>query len=1046
MNKKFLSVILFSALMVGTAGTFTSCKDYDDDIKDLQGQLDKKASLDDLNAKVATLQTAVDEAKAAANEAKTKAQEALDKAGSGSGVSEADLTALKSELEAQIAKLASLEAVDTKIAALKTSLESQFISDEELKALATKVDALSAEVMALIGHRLTSLAVIPTTHVNGIAAITFTTLQYTPQKYQVVADHAITDPATHGTTPVLDHVGNGSSVRYISTEKNKAYFHVSPSVGVRTQDILLPSFDCIKSENIITKAAAGVTITNNKPIEVTGYNIDKEGVLEVSFKKEKSFLNTQLKTSNPTGSKEAFYMASLKAPISEANYTETEAKDVKAGTIDGVYVNSEYARIEELIKVPYLTNIRTNYSKPTTGNFADEIQNDGKGNFYVHYHDSICMYKSNANQFVDVYQAYDQVLDLKKLVKVCVSADNKVHADHEGLENYKDYGLTFRFRLAKAAYIPEKDNANKTDQQKFAEIDSPMNGKMKSKVYNISESATAVGREPIVCVELIDSVNGNALVAQRYLKVKWTMEGKTLPVSFQPALFNCEVVNIVNTEMMNTMIYDKAKTGGMTKNEFHSIYTDFEEGTGAGTAIDLKDPEAGVESHNIKWTLSSTDLGVFWPGQQEKTFKKTVIYKDPKGINADITVEMTRTIYMPALNIWGHMGTYWKGDKVYEVFNINPIVYGTKESNPAWNVVSGTNPTCNIYTDLLNGFLDDRYKKPTEGAAGVVYYTDKNVANTKFYYPAFGPLQSGATMKANANGIYYSDLGVRFVFDKARIANYKYTWKDGKEYTATLKNNDTELWINGELAATIVNHKGNLLNTSEMTYNIKLEEAKPDHGVTDFVNQPTEAAKALVGKLVPINLVADICDNGKNVATVKAYEANIIEPLQVKKGEIKNFIDAQNLGSTIDVTGAFTYYSWNDNNQVVAKTGKGDLAEKLYEFYQVREAAWPLMADGITLDVTKIKTNLKPEDGNLEPVEGYNQGSLPANVEIKYEKKDINNDGVLEEVLTYYNYSGTPVNKAYKLFIPVEYGYKWKTLTNVYEVTVAPNSGTPGTK
>ncbi len=38
MNKKFLSVILFSALMVGTAGTFTSCKDYDDDIKDLQGK------------------------------------------------------------------------------------------------------------------------------------------------------------------------------------------------------------------------------------------------------------------------------------------------------------------------------------------------------------------------------------------------------------------------------------------------------------------------------------------------------------------------------------------------------------------------------------------------------------------------------------------------------------------------------------------------------------------------------------------------------------------------------------------------------------------------------------------------------------------------------------------------------------------------------------------------------------------------------------------------------------------------------------------------
>ena len=52
----------------------------------MQGQLDKKASLDDLNAKVATLQTAVDEAKTAANEAKAKAQEALDKAGSIEGM------------------------------------------------------------------------------------------------------------------------------------------------------------------------------------------------------------------------------------------------------------------------------------------------------------------------------------------------------------------------------------------------------------------------------------------------------------------------------------------------------------------------------------------------------------------------------------------------------------------------------------------------------------------------------------------------------------------------------------------------------------------------------------------------------------------------------------------------------------------------------------------------------------------------------------------------------------------------------------------------
>ena len=469
------------------------------------------------------------------------------------------------------------------------------------------------------------------------------------------------------------------------------------------------------------------------------------------------------------------------------------------------------------------------------------------------------------------------------------------------------------------------------------------------------------------------------------------------------------------------------------------------EGEGTGTAEDLKDPEEGVESHNILWTLNEEDLGVFWPGQQEKTFTKTVIYKDPKGINADITVVMTRTVYMPALNVWGHMGTYWKGEKEYKIFNINPIVYGTKESNPAWNVVDGTNPTCNIYTDLLNGFLDDRGVKPTEGAAGAIYYTDKNVANTKFYYPAFGPMQPDHTMPENANGIYYAEEGVRFVFDKARIANYTYIWNDGTEVKAELRNNDTELWIKGELAATIVNHKANLLNADELTYNIKLQEAVPDHAVTDFTNQPTEAAKALVGKMVPINLVADLCNNAKNVGIVKQYEANIIEPLQVKKGEIDNFVDAKNEGSSIDVTGAFTYYSWNDNKQIVENTT--GLPKALYDFYQVREAVWPLKAgsDNI-LDVTKIKTNLKLTDGNLEPEEGYTNGKLPANIEIRYEEKDIDGDGDKEKVLTYYNYSGTPVNKAYKLFIPVEYGYKWKTLINVYEITVAPNSGTPGTR
>ena len=55
MNKKFLSAILFGALMVSSTGTFVSCKDYDDDIDNINKELtDIKSKLSDLESKAAS--------------------------------------------------------------------------------------------------------------------------------------------------------------------------------------------------------------------------------------------------------------------------------------------------------------------------------------------------------------------------------------------------------------------------------------------------------------------------------------------------------------------------------------------------------------------------------------------------------------------------------------------------------------------------------------------------------------------------------------------------------------------------------------------------------------------------------------------------------------------------------------------------------------------------------------------------------------------------------------------------------------------------------
>ena len=50
MKKNFLCAILLGAFMVTSTATFVSCKDYDDDIDNLQAQIDEnKKAIDQIN-------------------------------------------------------------------------------------------------------------------------------------------------------------------------------------------------------------------------------------------------------------------------------------------------------------------------------------------------------------------------------------------------------------------------------------------------------------------------------------------------------------------------------------------------------------------------------------------------------------------------------------------------------------------------------------------------------------------------------------------------------------------------------------------------------------------------------------------------------------------------------------------------------------------------------------------------------------------------------------------------------------------------------------
>lgn len=144
MNKKYLSAILFGTLLAASTGTFTSCKDYDDDIKALQEQIDKNGTTvgtlqEQLTAQLTALQAALQTAQSTADAAKAdaaKAQAAADAAKAAGDAAAAE--AAQAKVLAEAAKKAAADAEAKALAKIT----------EEVTAMKEYVDSSIAEINA----------------------------------------------------------------------------------------------------------------------------------------------------------------------------------------------------------------------------------------------------------------------------------------------------------------------------------------------------------------------------------------------------------------------------------------------------------------------------------------------------------------------------------------------------------------------------------------------------------------------------------------------------------------------------------------------------------------------------------------------------------------------------------------------------------------------------------------------------------------------------------------------------------------------------------
>ena len=197
MKRKYLSAMLMGVLTLSSVSTFTSCKDYDDDINSLQEQVNKAA----LSSDVEALKTQVNNAATSAQNAATKAEEALTKAGA-NATEIATVKALATKNGTDVAK------------ALTDAANAATAASNAATAAATAQDSANAALTKIAGmdKELKKLAL------NAQSHVTATQLKKSLDSLSTVINQATSDSIANLTKIVNGYKGGINALYTAVTE------------------------------------------------------------------------------------------------------------------------------------------------------------------------------------------------------------------------------------------------------------------------------------------------------------------------------------------------------------------------------------------------------------------------------------------------------------------------------------------------------------------------------------------------------------------------------------------------------------------------------------------------------------------------------------------------------------------------------------------------------------------------------------------------------------------------------------------------------------
>lgn len=751
MKKTFLSVALLSTMALSMPLSFTSCKDYDDDITEING------TTDNLQNQLKTIQEAInsnkaiaDAAKAAADASAKAAQDAAAKGDKATADAQAAMAAAnEAKAAAAQAKADALAEIAAQLKAADEKNQEQFnnilsrlegiekglsgLTAEEIneaikaaQAIKTQMEALKAyeDLLKQLKAEYPGVAEQVDKNTTAIADIT-TRLENAEESIEALEklSQAINDSLPEGVNTIAGviaqrltsvtlipdlYVGGIPTIAFESAKYNSlslvdgewivaadskvyAIHNGETTAQYRLNPGNVGAEDIVMDDlGFVSKIA--VSRADEEVNDVVSYvagsgKVDAKGILTVNLTKPASNSGSL----NPEGNK--IYTVSLRVPIAKKHLFTNEGS---------AFVYSEYTRIEET------------YFKPELYATSKVLEAAGS-----HFADSTAIYDSTVGQMVGYKLCYKNTLDLNELVQGCAFVTtlepglgtNSTHTPMT-LEKLKSYGFDVVFSVAKGKYEP--NTTDKTNQQAFAKIE----GTTLTPVVpqGAGDNQASIGKEPIVHMLLVDTKN-HKIADSRYVKIQYTKEEMT-PLKYTVATFNknlgCDAeyeFNVTWEDMTNNAL-TQFPGNGISKHDFLAIY-----GKNAAikkVTVDGKEAPALVNNITdyvelgdndqaipvMKFTLTNAQIGAL-AQEATKAYVITLTYVDPKGLNPNVeitfNVNITNNIASPTLGATD--ATKW----VNETMLLYPIPYGTTGVTVAdydTNILQGrTNP-------LVKGLLD----------------------------------------------------------------------------------------------------------------------------------------------------------------------------------------------------------------------------------------------------------------------------------------------------------------------------------------------------